>query len=376
MKRAKKSRGICPQESNVKEILIALVILACVTVIIGAITTYATETSTTTDGNYEYTVLDDGTIEITEYKGTETEVMIPATIDGKTVTSIGDEAFFLCTSLTKITIPRSVMNIGELVFFECTSLININVEENNKNYISENGVLFNKEKKQIICYPAGKQDSRYIIPEGVTSIGNFAFAYCSSLTEITIPSSVMNIGEGAFGVCDSLTEITISEGVTSIEYYAFAYCSCLTEIIIPESVQNIGEFAFEGSTNAKIYYKIHPEKTVEELEMNLITNAEEIKVYTKDKEEISEIEILGTGMQIEIKLGVETIEFTLVVTGDADGDGEVKVSDMTIVNKHRLNKKALEGEYLFAGDVTGDGKIDIKDLVKINKYRLHKIDEL
>ena len=68
--------------------------------------------------------------------------------------------------------------------------------------------------------------------------------------------------------------------------------------------------------------------------------------------------------------------YTAIIPGDVNGDGEVKLSDMTIVNKHRLNKKALEGEYLFAGDVTGDGKVDIKDLVKINKYRLHKITEL
>ncbi|MGN1301128.1 MAG: leucine-rich repeat protein [Clostridia bacterium] len=122
--------------------------------------------------------------------------------------------------------------------------------------------------------------------------------------------------------------------------------------------------------------KIQPKTTLQDLRENLSTNAEEIKVYTKDKEEVSETEILGTGAQIELKLGDETRTFTLVIKGDINGDGEVKVSDMTIINRYRLHKRTLEGEYLLAGDVTGDGVVDIKDLVKINRYRLHKIEEL
>ena len=82
------------------------------------------------------------------------------------------------------------------------------------------------------------------LPDGLTSIGNSAFRYCSSLTSITIPNSVTSIGNYAFYQCSSLTSVTIPNGVTSIGYYAFWYCSALTSITIPNSVISIGEDAF------------------------------------------------------------------------------------------------------------------------------------
>ena len=87
------------------------------------------------------------------------------------------------------------------------------------------------------------------IPEGVTSIGNVAFSGCSSLTEVAIPESVTSIGGGAFYDCSSLTQITIPEGVTSIGDYAFSGCSSLTQIAIPEGVTSIGDFAFNGCSS-------------------------------------------------------------------------------------------------------------------------------
>ena len=162
------------------------------------------------------------------------------------VTSIGNSAFYNCRSLTSIEIPRSVTSIGERAFENCSSLTSINVEENNQSYCSEDGVLFNKDKTELIQYPSKKADKQYVIPSSVTSIGNNAFYGCSSLTSIEIPSSVTSIGNGAFGGCSSLTSIEIPSSVTSIGYRAFYECSSLTSIEIPNSVVSIGNDAFEN----------------------------------------------------------------------------------------------------------------------------------
>ena len=81
-------------------------------------------------------------------------------------------------------------------------------------------------------------------------------------------------------------------------------------------------------------------------------------------------------MKVEFTFNNKEYTYTIVVSGDTNGDGQIKLSDMSMINRHRLRKKNLEGEYALAGDVTGDGKIDFKDLVKLNRFRLNKIVEL
>ena len=172
------------------------------------------------------------------------EITIP-----DSVTSISDYAFNDCTSLTSVTIPDSVTSIDDWTFSSCTSLTSIEVSGNNKNYSSADGVLFNKDKSELITYPAGKTDSEYVIPNSVTRIGRYAFSGCKSLTSITIPDSVTSIGDYAFEGCTSLTSITIPNSVTSIGNSAFSGCESLTNIIIPDSVTSIGSGAFENCTS-------------------------------------------------------------------------------------------------------------------------------
>ena len=195
------------------------------------------------------------------------DLIIPAKIEGKPVTSIGNSAFQSSTNLTSITIPDSVISIGinafkncrsltsitigngvtsygAFAFFGCASLTMIEVGAGNVNYTDVNGVLFNKEKTDLHTYPAGKTGDNYVIPDSVTTIGGSAFYECTSLTSITIPDSVTSIGYGAFRDCTSITSITIPDSVNSIGGGAFADCTSLTSITIGDSVTSIGRFAF------------------------------------------------------------------------------------------------------------------------------------
>ena len=168
-----------------------------------------------------------------------------ATIKDDTV-GIADYAFDGCSSLTSITIPDSVTSIGDYAFAWWSSLTSINVSANNMNYKSIDGNLYCKDGKTLIQYAMGKTATTFTIPDSVTSIGEAAFYYCSSLTSIVVPDSVTSIGDGAFAACSSLTSIVIPDSVTSIGDGAFIACRSLTSIVIPDSVTSIGDAAFAG----------------------------------------------------------------------------------------------------------------------------------
>ena len=194
--------------------------------------------------DYQYALLDDGTIEITRYKGSADRLAIPAKIAGKTVTSIRYSAFYSCDSLTSVSIPDSVEQIGTNPFAACSALKTISVSPEHLYFATIDGVLFRKADKALISYPAGIKSSTYTIPQGIASIGDYAFDSCTSLTSVSIPDSVTSIGDCAFGSCTSLTSVSITDSVTSIGDYAFGSCTFLTSVSIPDSVTSIGDRAF------------------------------------------------------------------------------------------------------------------------------------
>ena len=191
------------------------------------------------------------------YCSSLSEIVIPSS-----VSSIGDSAFSDCRSLSEIVIPSSVTSIGDSVFYCCSSLKYISIPKSviglngnpftrwdskleclSPNFVYEDDILFNKDKSRIISF-RNQNIKSYVIPSSVTSIGDSAFSWCDSLSEIVIPSSVTSIGKGAFSCCDSLSEIVIPSSVTSIGDSAFSCCYSLSEIVIPSSVTSIGDSAF------------------------------------------------------------------------------------------------------------------------------------
>ena len=165
------------------------------------------------------------------------EIVIPSS-----VTSIGDWAFSFCRSLSEIVIPSSVTSIGDRAFCGCSSLKYISIPKSviclngnpfakwngkleclSPNFVFEDDILFNKDKSRIISF-RNQNIKSYVIPSTVTSIGDHAFSWCRSLSEIVISSSVTGIGKGVFSCCDSLSEIVIPSSVASIGDSAFYRC--------------------------------------------------------------------------------------------------------------------------------------------------------
>lgn len=245
---------------------------------------------TVSDKNmFAYSENDDGTITITGGTIVTPKLEIPAEIDGKKVSAIGNSAFLFqsfitdlvipegvksldwycfntCENLETVTLPDSLEFIDSWAFERCSKLKTINVPANvtringgafaqnssmtsitcdpaNKNYVSVDGVLFTKDMKELVAYPGGIQGG-YTVPATVNHIGDAAFYGALGLDSVTILGNLDFIGFEAFAECSKLTDVAIRDGVNYVGYWAFRGCDGIKTLTVPQSVTNIGNQAF------------------------------------------------------------------------------------------------------------------------------------
>lgn len=175
----------------------------------------AEEAQTHISGDFEYVLLDDGTIKLTRFTGWVMQLDVPGKLDGRTVTVIGEQLFINCFMLVEVRLPDSVTEIGEEAFCWCENL------------------------------------QRIMLPRNLEYIGIDAFYGCTKLAEITLPDSVKRIDKGAFAWCESLETINLPEGLTHIGEMAFETCRKLSSITLPNSLTEIETNPFGDCTSLK-----------------------------------------------------------------------------------------------------------------------------
>ena len=232
------------------------------------------------DYDYSYEILNDGTLRLYQYEGTDTNIVVPDTIDRRKVTVLGNSTFQYCTQasdIESVTLPDSLTTIEKNAFYNCeklksvtippnvsfiglaafveglseSSLTEIKVDPENPYFSEKDGVVFSKDGTKLIMFPSGRSGD-YQIPDGTVSVGDYAFYYCVNVSSITVPGSVRSLGEGAFGNCSSLTKAVLNEGLEEIGEYAFQSSSGIRDIIIPASVKSVGKNGLRLSSECRI----------------------------------------------------------------------------------------------------------------------------
>ena len=239
--------------------------------------------STGTSKSNEIYVIDDTTGELTEYKGKETDIVLPNGIkiigrsafeygeitsvvipEGveeiddcafsecknlksvklpNTIKKIGVDAFSMCEQLTSIIIPDGVETIGDSAFFECKNLRSLELPNTFK--------IIGRS-----TFGSCEQLTSIIIPDGVETIDFSAFSNCKTLKSVTLPNTIKTIGKFAFELCEQLTSIVIPDGVETIDDYAFSECKKLKDIYVPDSVHFIGKYAFDTENEDTIVHTV------------------------------------------------------------------------------------------------------------------------
>ena len=182
--------------------------------------------------NYSYTILADGTAEITDFYVPVPELVIPRELDGLPVSSLGDRVFNNNPGLIIVTIPDSVTRVGANPFFFCRKLTDIRVSSDHPALEVRDGVLFSRADKRLVSFPCAFTGESYAVPEGTEVVGDNAFSGCESLRTVEIPEGVIRIGSGAFLACSSLESISVPDSIALVGDNPFVRCGSLADLRI------------------------------------------------------------------------------------------------------------------------------------------------
>ena len=276
---------------------------------------------------FEYTILADGTVEVSKYIDTRTVFAIPDTYQGKPVTSLKNWLFLNNSSIESVAIPDSVTRIGKGAFYSCVELKTVTLGNN----VTEIGLSAFEKCIQL---------ENINLSTSLETIGDEAFYDCRRLKTLDLPVTVTTIGEEAFTNCRSLTELTIPAGVqtlgsnNSTGFGIFENCKSLTEITIPASVTSIQDNAFDGCKNVTI--------------------------------------VGAADSYAQSYAAANAMPFRAIIdsqpVGDTNGDNRIDVNDVTAIQRHFAEYELLLGSALLAADTDGNGVVDINDATHLQRY--------
>ena len=340
--------------------------------------------------------VDEATINICDYAfyGCEfEEIILPESL--KTICS---NAFYNCVWLKELNLSASVTYIEGDAFTKNVNLKAVNVSPENQNYCSVDGVLYNKDKTELIYFPLGNNIVNYTVSDSVTKIGKRAFQAFSSLDEITLPDSVETVSYRAFYGCGAeinipanlkviedegfsacgITQAILPEGITEIGYRAFA-SSNIESLILPQSLTYIGVEAFYNTyfTNVVIPDTV---STIDEGAFHSCGKLQEITIpesVTYIGENAFDycaenLVIIGKeGSYAEEYAKNNNIKFadlSKILTGDVNCDGDINIKDATAIQKHIAKINVFSDTVKTLADYDTDGEITIKDATAIQKF--------
>lgn len=292
----------------------------------------AASAETLTSGAFSYEVLEDDTIKITGFDDSVTEVEIPAEIEGKKVTAIGNKAFYNA-EITSVNISAGVTSIGDRVFYKCPNLVSV------------------------------------AIPDGVVSIGHSAFYECRKLDSISIPDSVTKIGDYCFYNCTSLKSARLSESLTELPGDTFYNCSLLSALVIPDNIQTIRGEACYGCKNLK---SVSLGKNLQKIDDNAFWDCISLKSITVPEyvtyisfsafnkcESLNELIIMNQVCSIA---GGSNLPKTCIIYGYEDSTAQ-KYAE-SIGNPFEV----IGASNIIKGDINNNGTVNLADIVILNKF--------
>ena len=333
--------------------IVCAILISC-TLVCFPVASFAAEPEDDITDVLRYVVLEDGTAEISYYDSLTPEFIIPESIDGYTVTSIGKKAFKGCHALKTVTIPDTVTVINNQAFDQCQSLKTVNIGKNVKTI----GYKAFSECKALTSIN---------IPDGITTIGNNAFIKCFNLGSIAIPASIESIGNYAFSDCTSLSDVTIGNGKVSIGEFAFGWCLNLKEITLHSNTVSIGYNAFVACDSLE---SITIESTNCDIYDHSDTIPDDAKIYC-----YSDSTAHSYAITYSRNFGI-LFDVVSYLKGDVDEDQSITVMDATSIQRANAHIITLSSSQEIAADVDDDAKVTIMDATKIQRYLARDIETL